>query len=293
MTRLSDLLQVALSQTGWVGFFCCVAVFVFFWLLSRYSKAVFDALKKPFIPFKWNSLFTILCGTLIVWIFKTSISDGLQWTEQRYLNPTYIVADTSSFAQQVYETELSRYVNEQEFQKIKKRTAEIAQKTGSTVLAIYQVAYSECRMNPFVIREDGIAAGWIQFTTIGLTGMGVSLKEVKAACLRRDVDFMMDLTERYLVDRSKDTPLPRAVDVYTCVFAPGFINYPDESTLYSTSDGAAYYLNSIFDGYYTEFQQGKEVILHTRKAQDGRITKRELQLHLEMQKSLLLKNFKN
>ena len=65
-------------------------------------------------------------------------------------------------------------------------------KVGCSPLAIYEVAYSECGLNPFRIRDDGVAAGWIQFTTNGLPGIPTdgrqtTLPEVKDACRRRDV----------------------------------------------------------------------------------------------------------
>jgi len=252
---------------------------------------VWKELKKPFIPWKWGSLFFILIGSFFTSLFSTQISNGLEWVEQKYLDPTYISSDTSSFAVKCFETELSKNLTATEFEYLKKKTAETANKIGCTPLDIYEVAYSECGLNPFRVRDDGIAASWIQLTKAGVYGLSFTLNDVKSACEKRDLVFILDAAEAYLIDRAKGRTLSRSVDVYTCVFAPGYIGATDDAVLYSKKDGAAYYLNSCFDGYYTDTKKGKPIIMKTKAAMDGKITKDELRLHLELKKSYFLKRF--
>lgn len=295
MKNLSDLLQVLLSQSGLVNFGASVLIFLCLWLLSRYARAAtiftLKAIRKPFIPFKWGSLFFVLFGGGAISILSVPIINGLQLAEQ-YLNPTYLTTDTSAYVNQLYELELSKKVTPAEAEIIKHRTREIAAKVGSSTLAIYEVAYSECGLNPFEIRKDGIAAGWIQFTRSGLVGLGYSLEQVKIACINRDINLIMNLTEAYLLDRAKGIEMPRPVDIYTCVFAPGFLPAGDDQTLYSrAADGEKYTKNSVFDGYYTDSNSRRTIILNTTKAKDGRITKRELALHLELKKAILVKSY--
>jgi hypothetical protein len=103
----------------------------------------------------------------------------------------------------------------------------------------------------------------------------------------------MDLTEMYLVSRSKGKPMPRSCDVYTCVFAPGYLGFGDDQNLYSISDGDAYYLNAGLDGYYLQQVGDKQIIMHSRKAADGRITINDLALALAAKKAALAKKYKN
>ena len=294
----TDLIQILLNQSGAWKFFSCALIFSLCWLVWRYFRAlvlllfkVWRELKKPFIPVSWWSLFVILIGSGFTSLFSAQISDGLEWVEQKYLDPTYISSDTSSFAVKCFETELSKKLTATEFEYLKKKTAETANKIGCTPLDIYEVAYSECGLNPFRVRDDGIAASWIQLTKAGVYGLNFTLNDVKSACEKRDLAFILDAAEAYLIDRAKGRSLSRPVDVYTCVFAPGYIGASDDAVLYSKKDGAAYYLNSCFDGYYTDTKKGKPIIMKTRAAMDGKITKDELRLHLELKKSYFLKRF--
>ena len=291
MKPISDALQIGLSLPGWYAFLVCLIIV---WIGTQSLALIRMALRlirmswgfvRPYIvfPFGWP-LVAMCVPAFALFLFRDSAADGLQWMEYN-IYPVYDVSDTSQYALRVYEAELYKQVSSSEAETIKRRTREIAAKCGSTPLAIYEVAYSECGLNPFTIRKDGIAAGWIQFTSAGLVGLNASLAQVKEACKRRDIGFVMDLTEAYLLDRAKGKAMPRAIDVYTCVFAPGYVGATDEQVLYEGVNNPAYYKNIGFDGYYTE--QGR--IFYTKKARDGRITIKDVRLHLEAKKAWLLR----
>lgn len=308
MKPLSDIAQIILSLSGWLGFLGCfilallliqaMRIFALLWKWTKKALAfIFAGIeartpKRLFVTLlKQSAKISLLA--LPIFFLRLPISDGLQWVEQRYLYPVEFTSDTSEHVLAVYEMELARYCDPYECEIVKRRTREIATKIGSTPLSIYEVAYSECGMNPFCVRKDGVAAGWIQFTRSGLTGLGVSLPQVKAACYQRNTNLIMDLTESYLVDRAKGKQMPRSCDVYTCVFAPGYLGYEDDATLYSIQDGDAYTLNSGLDGYFIQDADGTQIVMNTRKARDGRITINDLKLALAYKKSSLLKKYQN
>ena len=297
MKPASDTIQIALSLPGPLRLLAALVIVL---LLLRFMSLVSDALKlarifaiwlfRGIFPMSTARLLLALILAAILCVLAGPVSDGLQWLEQ-VVEPAYVTGDTSAHALAVYEAELSRHCDPYEAEIVKRRTREIAAKVGCTPLAIYEVAYSECGLDPFRIRDDGVAAGWIQFTAAGLPGIltegkQTTLAQVKDACKRRDVARIMDWTEQYLVSRSKGIPLVDACGVYTCVFAPGFVGHPEERVLYAGFENPAYYMNSIFDGYYVD-NAGR--IMRSRKMQDGKITIAEMRLHLEAKKSLLLR----
>ena len=100
---------------------------------------------------------------------------------------------------------------------------------------------------------------------------------------------MMEWTEQYLVSRAKGVPLVDASGVYTCVFAPGFVGHPQQRVLYAGFGNPAYYMNSIFDGYYVD---DKGRIIRSRAAMDGRITIAEMRLHLEATQARLIASYR-
>lgn len=299
MKSTADLLQILLSLPGAWSYIACTLFVVlvvqsirivgFLWSVLRLAL---NTLRRVVVkPSIWGVI-CVCVFALPIWAFRMSISDGIQWYEQRYLSPLVFVPDTSSHVTAIYEMELAKYCDPYECEIIQRRTREIAAKIGSTPLAIYEVAYSECGMNPFVIRTDGVAAGWIQFTRAGLTGTGATLEHVKKACQDRNAAFVMDLTEAYLLDRAKGKTMPRSCDIYTCVFAPGYLGQNDEQTLYSVRDGADYYLNAGLDGYYIQQVGDRQLIMNSRKARDGRITINDLKLALAAKKARLIGAYK-
>lgn len=298
MKPVSDTIQIALALPGPLKLLAalmlvllCWQAWKWFWAAVGLGRICLAWLCRGLIKITPWRMAGVFCIALLVYFFSNQVSDALQYWEQ-VLNPAYVTSDTSTHALAMYEAELAKHCDPYECEIVKRRTREIAAKVGCTPLAIYEVAYSECGMNPFRIRDDGIAAGWIQFTTNGLPGIltdskQTTLPEVKYACRRRDVARMMDWTEQYLTSRAKGLPLKDACGVYTCVFAPGYVGAGDGQVLYSGWKNPAYSLNSIFDGYYLD-NAGR--IMRSRKMQDGRITIGEMRLHLEAKKSGMLRN---
>lgn len=303
MKQSSDILQILLLDGTAFGFLCWVLAVL---IIAQLIKLAMVPVKLVAVlwRFRWSVILRfskfgaamVLASALCCWVFRSQIADKIQYIEQRYLLPAFPNADTSTHALAIYEQELAKRVDAYEFAIVQRRTHEIAAKVGSNPLAIYEVAYSECGLNPFTIRRDGIAAGWIQFTNAGLKGLTISgqpatLQAVKDACQRRDAVLIMDLTEQYLVSRSKGTPMPRAADVYVCVFAPGHLGRPNEKTLYEGWANPAYYLNAGLDGYYTATIDGRQQIFRSSGACDGRITINDLDLCLQAKKSRLLQRY--
>lgn len=293
MKNLSDLLQILLSLSGWLGFAACA--FIAWALIQAGSlmslclyavRSTWVILKRFLILPSLPNIYIVLFWGAVIFFSRSVLSDGLQWAEY-VVFPVYETSDTSTHALAIYEAELRSHVDQYEFEIVQRRTRETAAKVGTTPLCIYEVAYSECGLNPFEIRTDGIAAGWIQFTTVGLTGLGCSLDQIKMACKTRNTAMIMDMTERYLISRSNGRQMPRPVDVYNCVFAPAFVGAPDNQVLYSGWNNPAYYKNDGFDGYHAK--DGR--IFRSRSEKDGAITVGELRLHLEAKKSALLKQY--
>lgn len=296
MKLVSDLIQIALSLPAALGYIACVILVVVCLFLFRSAAMVatlaFKAARllwKHVLRLRPTGVITALLIAVPVFLLRWQIIDALQYLEQN-VTPVYVSSDTSIHALAVYEAELAKHCDPYESEIVKRRTREIAAKIGCSPLSIYEVAYSECGMNPFCIRADGIAAGWIQFTSAGMAGIG-TLADVKRACKRRDVAKIMDWTEAYFSSRAGGRRLGDATDVYVATFAPAYVGAGDGQVLYSGWKNPAYSLNSVFDGYYSERAgDGQRQIFRRRAQMDGKITIGEMRLHLEAKKSALLKN---
>ena len=300
----TDLIQILLNQSGAWKFFSCALIFSLCWLVWRYFRAlvlllfkVWRELKKPFIPVSWWSLFVILIGSFFTSLFSTQISDGLEWVEQTWIDPTYITSDTSSFAVKCFETELSKNLTGEQMQILVKWTDKIAQDCGSNRLALYEVYNSECALNPFAVnvryrngRTDTIAASVLQFTAAGISGLS-TMREVKDAVIKKDLEFLMTLAHAYMVRASQGVRLPNAANVYTAVFMPSFVGGDMNTVLASLrSSRPDWYLENIgLDGHYLDGQK----IMTSNKERDGKITIHDLHLHLELKKAQLLKRYEH
>ena len=252
---------------------------------------VWQEIRKPFIPFAWFSFFFILIGAGFTSLISRQLSDGLEWVEQKYLDPVYISNDTSSFAVKCYESELSKNLTGEQMQTLVSWTDKIAQVCKTNRLALYEVYNSECGLNPFAVNgSDTVAAGIIQFTAAGIQGLS-TMREVKDAVIRKDLEFLMQLSYRYMVRASQGKSLDRAVDVYVAVFMPKFVGCSDQTVLASlNSSRPDYYIQNIgLDGHYLDGNK----IMTSPKARDGKITIYDLYLHLELKKSQLLKRYEN
>jgi hypothetical protein len=293
---VTDLFQLLLSQRGAWGYALALLLFVVGWITWRYLRfalhhaiTLLRALRKPFPAFRLRSAVFACSGGLLLYLLGPWISNEIEYYENRYFAPAYLVTDTAAWVVDVYEAEAGKHLYPSELTLLRTRTQETAAKVGTTPLAIYEVALAECGMDPFRVRRDGRAAGFIQFTPTGLQGLGCTLDDVKAACARRDLGYILDLTERYLISRANGRPLTRSCDVYTCVFAPGYVGMPDEQTLYSTASGEAYTLNKCLDGYRVEDTKRGRLIVRDERSADGRITINDLALCLAAHKARLLR----
>lgn len=306
MKKLSDLIQVVMLDGGWLSILIWMVIIVFTWQVFKIVKMLFvltiQVVKKSHISFGKNksqiiaTIFFVFSAAMILNALRGPIVNQIQYIEQAYLSPVYINTDTSTWTIQAYENELKRHVGESEFEIIKNETRKTAAAIGCSPLAIYEVAYSECGLNPFAAnvneRGDTVAFGWIQFTSAGCLGTNVdgreiTMREVKSWGRTRNLLAMMEATRSYLVKRKGTNDLFDAVEVYTAVFAPGMIGLQEDAVLYSVSGSfpKAYWQNVCLDGYGEE--NGK--ILHCEKYRDGKITKKDMRLHLSLKKSLFLK----
>lgn len=304
--NLSDLIQVLVLSGGVFGIIFWLVVIVAAW---QGFKVVFvllvgsvAMLKKVVISFggnKWqvaSNIGFLLLIALMLNGFRRPLMDRLQYFEQAYLKPVYLNTDTSVWTIQAYEQELKKHVGESEFETVQQWTRKTASAIGSSPLAIYEVAYSECGLNPFAAnvneRGDTVAFGWIQFTKAGcistfVGGKEITMGQVKSWGRARNVAAMMEATQSYLVGRAGPNTLPTSTDVYLAVFAPGMIGRGLDATLYS-SRGAKpgqYWENVGLDGYGLEGDK----IIHAGKYRDGKITGEDMKLHLALKKARFLR----
>jgi len=292
MNALSDFLQIILTHAP-IRWLVCVLIFVAFLqalrLISASWSAMIAVIRRLAVPV-WTLGFWIksaFFGTLI-FLFSPQITDGLQWAEDM-ANPVYLsttTAVTPDHAVALYDARIREHCDSYEAAIVIRRTAETAAKINSTPLAIYESALLECGLNPFRVRDDRIAAGWIQFTRVGCSGLGVTMPQVIAACNRRDVVFIMDLTERYLIRKWEQAGRPdmrNTIDLYLAIFSPANIGATPEKIIYAGFSNPAYYKNSGLDGWYKD---GDRIM---RGHKDGKIIGWEIYLCLERKKGLLLK----
>jgi hypothetical protein len=302
-----DLVQFLLNQDWTTRWLTCVGMMILFFqgvkLIVAAIKGVWWTLRtaKDRLWWRWgcfNLSIAIFLGSLLT-LFSEPLSEMLQELEQSYLRPAYIGQYdylTEAHLTAMYEAELARHTDDYECAIIKRRTAEIAVKINSSPLAIYECAYVECGLNPFTVRKDLVAAGWIQFTKVGLSGLQyqgrkVSLDEVIRACRQRNVEFIMDMTEIYLAKHHEiagGRPLNNTIDLYLALFAPALIGAPHDKVVYQGYNNPSYYLNSGLDGWITQrAADGREQILRRTSACDGKITIWEIYLALNARKARL------
>jgi hypothetical protein len=307
---ISDFLQYLLSQDTWFRWIVCI-LFVYLvlqvlriaGLFFRYFfKFIRHSYQFVFIWGRRNLLLIALLGT-ILWLSSDNIIDLLQEFEQGFLSPVY-VDEFSNLNEEhliaIYEEELGKHVDPYQKKIIIRRCNEIGARIGSSPLPIYEAAWLECGLNPFTIRSDLVAAGWIQFTRVGLGGLKykgrpVAYEEVLEACRKHDVEFIMDLTELYLVDkfeRAGHKPLNNTIDLYLALFAPALIGADYAKVVYQGYDNPSYYKNDGLDGWYitTNASQQKQ-IFRKQSARDGKITIWEVYLALEAKKNNLVKRY--
>lgn len=289
MKKIFDFFQVWLQTPGFgiIAAFILVVLFLqaiklLHFIMSVTRRAILSSRAIVFRFWGARRLILILLFSLPIYMHGERISAAMQYIEQYYIDPVYQVSDSTAFATYCYETELKKSVTDAEFQIIRDSTYSLAKQIGCEPIHIYEVAYSECALNPFRVRDDGIAAGWIQFTVVGLSGLGVSLSEVKDMCKRRDAIGIMALTGRYMRRLPK---VRSSTDVYCAVFAPGKMT--SGNILYSGWENPQYYLNKGLDGYVIK----NGVVMRLPYTRDGVITKTDLTAALAYKKANLLKRY--
>ncbi len=304
----SDVLQYLLRQDGWVAWLVCLGlVFSLFTLLRIFRfgmRMTLRTIRQGYrFTFNWGKrhiIFIAFLGTLL-WLCSNWLISGLQEIEQRYLHPVY-VNEFGSLSEEhltaIYEAELDKRVDPYQKEVVAKRTREIAAKIKSTPLAIYQCAHLECGLDPFTVRRDKVAAGWIQFTRAGISGLryqgkSVPYEAVLQACAVKDADYIMNLTEVYLYyqyQRAGRKPLDNTIDLYLALFAPALIGAEYDQVVYQGYGNPSYYKNDGLDGWYiADAADGRKQIFHKDAAKDGKITILEMFLALESKKNKLVK----
>jgi hypothetical protein len=307
---LSDFLQYLLNQDTWFRLIVCILLvfialqaFRIVALVLRYTfRFIRESHRFIFIWGRRNLFVIAMLGT-VLWLFSDSVVDFLQDIEQRYLNPVYIDEYNNLNEEHliaIYEEELGKHVDPYQKKIIVQRSREMAAKIGASPLPIYEAAWLECGLNPFTVRTDQVAAGWIQFTRVGLGGLRykgkpVTFDEVLQACQSKDIQFMMDLSELYLTDkyeRAGRKPLNNTIDLYLALFAPALIGAEYSKIVYQGEDNPSYYKNDGLDGWYvTTTPDGKKQIFRKRSARDGKITIWEIFLALEAKKNALVRKY--
>ncbi len=302
-----DFLQLLLNQDAWLRWITCIVLVYLGWqimrilavILRHFGRFVKKTYRFTFVWGRRKLLVIAVLGTLL-WAFSNPLLDILQTLEQRYFSPVFLNAYgnwSDEHRTTIFEEELGKQVDPYQKMVVTRRTREMAEKIQSTPLAIYEAAYLECGLNPFRVRSDRVAAGWIQFTRAGLAsltyrGKPVSMDDVFRACETRDIEFMMDLTEIYLVRKyelSGQKPLHNTIDLYLALFAPAHIGAPSDKVVYAGFDNPSYFKNAGLDGWYaTAATDGRQQIIRKRSACDGKITIWEIYLALEAKKGRLL-----
>ena len=292
MKNALDALQIIL-QTPVIN--TVVAPFLFIALVTatkaaakiwRYGWVVLKEIKSVFPKIGIKN--AIFCGLFVIFVTNYGgwLALQVEYIETRYIDPVYAgqFSYSSDHVTAIYEQELRRHVDDYEFKIIQDSVRAMCDLFGCDSSAIYECMLPECGMNPFVIRTDGIAAGPIQFTRIGCKDLPFDLDQIKKWCRERNTRALMSATRQYLVSRSNGHQIKTGLDVYVCVFAPGYLGSSPDAVLYNS--GAAYRLNSGIDGWV--LNEGR--IYRNPAAVDGSITVRELGLWMTAKKINLIKS---
>lgn len=291
MKNAFDLTQYLFANP--VGCFILALVIMQIWKLRKILYDAVAVVRRYVIKAsKGNAISLGVLGTFLL-VISQPMGDLLQALEYRVVRPVWVgqYSYLSNDDQvQVFERELIKHVTPAQFDSVRAWTIRTAANVNSTPLAIYKTAYLECGLKPFRVRDDGVAAGWIQFTARGLRGLGISLDQVKRACHQQDIHTIMALTDAYLVrkyQRSGYKPLTRDIDLYLAVFAPAHIGASDNQVVYQGYSNPAYFKNDGLDGWYID--GGK--IIRSRMAKDGKITVGEIRLALANKAGRLINKY--
>lgn len=297
MKTISDFAQILLTLPG-VSFVGCMILVCLIWQALKLASGALSALKwvivsaVPYIVPVWRPgvLGWIAVVSLIIWPCRNDLHDMLQGLEY-HMEPVYVTDAGLSPAGQMeaYETILRRHITPEQLDTLKTWTAYTAERINSTPLAIYEAALLECGLKPFNVRDDEIAAGWIQFTNKGCASRTFSKADVIRACRRKDITFIMRCTDEYLFAKWVGAGRPNmrnTIDLYLAIFAPAHIGKGSGQVVYTGFGNNAYYKNRWLDGHYME---PSGLIVRKDGCVDGRITVWEIYLALTRKKALLMK----
>lgn len=225
--------------------------------------------------FKPSALALSLAIAAAAFLVKSPAEAMWEYIATRFVEPIHVSNHLTPQAASALRAELRSKVDAYTYEQVINWTDSTARALGCQPDAILMVALLECGLNPFRVRDDQVAAGWLQFTRAGLSGHGVSLERVIRACKEQDVHFIMSLSHRYLIRKAQISPKPvnTAIDVYLAVFAPAKIGADGHHVIYEGYANPAYYMNSGLDGW----KLSSSGVIY-RSARDGRITVEELYL---------------
>lgn len=286
--------------------FIIVAHFLFRAIIEtvRAGARAYKFIRSLFPRFGAKFLFVWVSLSLSGYMARGTITDVAVFAVQSLVSPVYYsqyVSDSTSATEQAYLRKLRNKVSETQYNQFIQATAQMATEHKSTVLNFLEVYESECGMNPFAcnINEKGdtIAAGAIQFTRAGVSGLqldGVpaTMRRVKDAIRSRDLSYLLALQSVYMRRAANGRPLKRSCDVYTAVFMPAYVGMPDETVLAcSTCARPDFYFENApaLDGY----KLSGDKILKSPRYADGKITIFDLSLALAYKKAGVVKMFGN
>jgi len=269
------------------------------WLLLSVIKTIFAVIRQTRI-IAGAMFYKITLWRLVVIIFISIfvvqnvelITDALQYAETRAagIQHKQYASFSASKKVAIYEAALREKTMPDEYNIITDSIRAWVTEFGMDSTAIYECVLCECGLNPFVVRQDGIAAGFVQFTNVGCDQMPFTLSDVKKWCYDRNAEKMMWATGFYLRYWSRGKELKTGLDCYLAVFAPAHLGKPLETPLYDS--GEAYRLNRGIDG----FDVVNGMVVRRPSAVDGKITIQDLHFWMEYKNSNFIKSqlrFKN
>lgn len=265
-----DLLHLALFFLS--SFALITAVRAFFALFAAGAGALLRLLTWIARP---SALFASFALCAFFLLTKAPAEALLEFIATRFITPVRIQSHLTPSSASALRSELREKVDAYTYEQVMRWTDSTARAIGCTTDAILMVALLECGLNPFRVRDDKVAAGWLQFTRAGLNAHGVSLERVIRACNEKDITFIMSLSHRYLVRKAQISaaPVSTAIDVYLAVFAPAKIGSSAQTVIYAGATNTAYYMNKGLDGW----KLSPSGVIY-RSKMDGRITVEELYL---------------
>ena len=284
MKPLLDAAQNLLTYPGEFGLLLRFFAVLLLCLLVRVAWFNLKKIRSLWPKFGVKSVAVWCLIAVVVSVFADQLADWLQTFEPPVYESTFKDADEETKCA-AFERVLNKYVTPEDFKLIQRATRETAYTLHCKPSDIYAVALSECGLNPYRVRADKIAAGWIQFTQVGMGYVpGVKYEQVLNACWSQDADKIMDWTRTYLLNTQKGRQITGPGDLYLCVFAPEIKVQDEKTVLFSGANNPAYYLNAGIDGWIKDGER----ISRKRTAIDYKITVGELRLMVEYKAAKIL-----